>query len=68
MIVRILPNRAGEINTDLPGGGVAANPQSNERGRDMPTDLERYGHWQDGLILIALIALGTVITYWLWGG
>jgi hypothetical protein len=34
----------------------------------MPTDLERYGHWQDGVILIALIAFGTVVANWLWGG
>lgn len=33
-----------------------------------PTDLERYGHWQDGAMLIALVLLGTVIANWLWGG
>jgi hypothetical protein len=54
-------------------------PHSNERGRDMPTDfrrprkreptdLERYGHWQDGVMLIALVLLGTLIANWFWGG
>ena len=28
-----------------------------------PTDLERYGLWQEGLFL-----LGVVIAKWLWGG
>jgi hypothetical protein len=33
-----------------------------------PTDLERYGHWQDVLIFIGLFLLCVVIATWLWGG
>jgi hypothetical protein len=32
-----------------------------------PTDLERYGHWQDVLMLIGLVLLGVVIAKWLSG-
>jgi hypothetical protein len=52
---------------------------SNKRGCEMPielpklrerepTDLERYGHWQDVLMFIGLFLLGVVIVKWLWGG
>lgn len=37
------------------------------RERDL-TDLERYGHWQDGLMFIGLLMIGVVIAKWLWGG
>lgn len=33
-----------------------------------PTDLERYGFWQDGLMFIGLFLLGVIIAGWLWGG
>jgi hypothetical protein len=33
-----------------------------------PTDLERYGRWQDVLMFIGLVSLGVVIAKWLWGG
>jgi hypothetical protein len=33
-----------------------------------PTDLERYGPWQAGLMFIGLFLLGVVIAKWLWGG
>jgi hypothetical protein len=33
-----------------------------------PTDLERYGRWQDVLIFIGLFLLGAVIAEWLWRG
>lgn len=33
-----------------------------------PTDLERYGLWQDGLMFIGLFLLGVVIAKWLRGG
>jgi hypothetical protein len=33
-----------------------------------PTDLERYGHWQDVLMFIGLFLLGVVVVKWLWGG
>jgi hypothetical protein len=33
-----------------------------------PTDLERYGYWQDGVLCIGLFLLGVVIASWLWGG
>lgn len=33
-----------------------------------PTDLERYGHWQDVLMLFGLILLGVVIAKCIWGG
>jgi hypothetical protein len=33
-----------------------------------PTDLERYGHWQDVLIFVGLVLLGVVIAKWVWGG
>ncbi len=33
-----------------------------------PTDVERYGHWQDVLVFIGLFVLGVVIVKWLWGG
>ena len=33
-----------------------------------PTDLERYGSWQDGLMFIGLFLFGVVIAKWLWGG
>jgi len=33
-----------------------------------PTDLERYGYWQEGLMFIALFLLGVVVANWLWGG
>jgi hypothetical protein len=32
-----------------------------------PTDLERYGLWQDGLMFIGSFLLGVVIAKWLWG-
>lgn len=52
---------------------------SNSRGCEMPcelpelrerepTDLERYGHWQDVLMFIGLLFLGVVIARWLWAG
>jgi hypothetical protein len=31
-------------------------------------DLERYGYWQDGLMLIGLVVLSVLIAKWLWGG
>jgi hypothetical protein len=42
----------------------------------MPTELpkhrerkeERYGYWQDGLMLIGLVVLSVLIAKWLWGG
>ena len=40
-------------------------PNSRER---EPTDLERYGHWQDVVIFIGLFLLAAVIAKWLWGG
>ena len=33
-----------------------------------PSDLERYGFWQDALMFIGLFLLGAVIATWLWGG
>jgi hypothetical protein len=33
-----------------------------------PTDLERYGRWQDVLMFIALLLIGVVIAEWLWRG
>jgi hypothetical protein len=32
------------------------------------TDLERYGHWQDGLMFIGLFFLSALIAKWLCGG
>jgi hypothetical protein len=40
-------------------------PEPRER---EPTDLERYGRWQDVLLFIGLFLLGVVIAKWLWGG
>jgi hypothetical protein len=37
-----------------------------ERERE-PTDLERYGQWQDGVMLIGLLFLGVIVAKWLWG-
>jgi hypothetical protein len=39
-----------------------------KRRKRKPTDLERYGHWQHGLLLIGLFLLGAIIAKWLWGG
>jgi hypothetical protein len=39
-----------------------------KRRKRKPTDLERYGHWQDVLMFIGLLLLGAVIGKWLWGG
>jgi hypothetical protein len=39
-------------------------PTPRERG---PTDLERYGHWEDVLIFITLVLLAAVGVTWLWG-
>jgi len=33
-----------------------------------PTDLGRYGRWQDVLMFIGLFLLGVVIAEWLWRG
>jgi hypothetical protein len=38
------------------------NPRERE-----PTDLERYGRWQDGLMFVWLFLLGVVSAKWLWG-
>jgi hypothetical protein len=38
------------------------------REREEVTDSERYGHWQDGLMLIGLFFLSALIAKWLWGG
>jgi hypothetical protein len=39
-----------------------------KRPKRKPTDVERYGHWQDVLLFIGLLLLGAVIARWLWGG
>jgi hypothetical protein len=41
------------------------SPELRER---EPTDLERYGHWQDVLLFIGLFLLGAIIAKWFWGG
>jgi hypothetical protein len=33
-----------------------------------PTDLERYGHWQDVVLFMGLFLLGAMIAMWFWGG
>jgi hypothetical protein len=33
-----------------------------------PTDLERYGHWEDGLMFVGLILLGVMVAMCIWGG
>jgi hypothetical protein len=40
-------------------------PKRRER---EPTDLERYGYWQHGLMFFGLLFLGVVIAMWFWGG
>jgi hypothetical protein len=31
-----------------------------------PTDLERYGHWQDVVIFVGLFLLCVIIAMWFW--
>jgi hypothetical protein len=53
----------------LPSPGRTETPakRSTLRTRE-PTDLERYGHWQDVLIFVGLVLLSVVIAQWVWGG
>jgi hypothetical protein len=53
----------------LPSPGRTENPAKRSKLRKRePTDLERYGHWQDVLIFVGLVLLGVVIAQWVWGG
>lgn len=42
----------------------AKQPQLRKR---EPTDLERYGHWQDVVMFVGLVLLGVIIAKWFVG-
>ena len=65
------PNRAAEdaATKRIRATEGATMPNELHKPRDRePSNLERYGFWQDALMFIGLFLLGAVIATWLWGG